>query len=148
MRNGGKSPKTPPGRIKPGVGGHHMSSWSRTCDFTGSDVRDRVKSGVPLCKSLQGVQARVAFRLDNKCDVLITWEPNEEPGLDGYQIYATRRVTGNLIVGDDLVSRKIVPPETTRLIIRGEDPLLFKQLLVVRRYFITAFDDTRAPGRS
>lgn len=96
----------------------------------------------------QGVQARVAFRLDNKYDVLITWEPNEEPDLDGYQIYATRRVTGNLIVGDDLVSRKIVPPETTRLIIRGEDPLLFEQLLVVRRYFITAFDDTRAPGRS
>ena len=52
MRAGGKFAKTPPGRIKPGAGGHHMSSWSRTCDFTGSDVRGRVKLGVPLCNGL------------------------------------------------------------------------------------------------
>ena len=29
-----------------------MSSWSRTCDFTGFDVRGCVKSGVPLCNGL------------------------------------------------------------------------------------------------
>ena len=64
MRNGGKFSKTPPGRIKPGAGGHHMSSWSRTCDFTGSDVRSRVKSGVPLCNGLPwGICNPPVFRL-------------------------------------------------------------------------------------
>ncbi len=93
--------------------------------------------------------ARVSFgrRLANKYDVRISWSRNKEPDLDGYQIYATKQVGGNLVFGKNLVPRRKVDAKDTSVTITGEDFLLDGQRLTVRRYFITAFDNTARPGR-
>lgn len=77
--------------------------------------------------------------------VNLYWSPNTERDLAGYHIYATTKVGGPLILGDDLVFRERVKPRETSLTYVGEGYLLVDQQLVNRRYFISAFDDTPRP---
>jgi hypothetical protein len=83
-----------------------------------------------------------------RIDVRISWTPNSERDLAGYQIYATTKVGGQLVEGDDLVRRGTARPKETSVTYAGEPLLLADQQLLPRRYFITAFDDTPRPDGS
>ena len=83
-----------------------------------------------------------------RIDVRISWSPNTERDLAGYQIYATTRVGGQLVEGDDLVLRGRATPKDKSVTYAGEPLLLGDQQLVPRRYFITAFDNTPKPDGS
>ena len=72
-----------------------------------------------------------------KYDVILTWEPNQEGDLAGYQIYTKD-------TEDNLLPRRIMRPKDSTVTIAGEDPLVVNQELLLKTYFITAFDDT--PG--
>ena len=72
-----------------------------------------------------------------KYDVILTWEPNQEGDLAGYQIYTKDNE-------DNLLPRRIMRPKDRTVTIAGEDPLVVNQELFFKTYFITAFDDT--PG--
>ena len=83
-----------------------------------------------------------------RIDVSISWTPNTERDLAGYQIYATTKVGGQLVLGDDLIRRGTAKPKETSVKYTGEPLLLADQQLLPRRYFITAFDDTPRPDGS
>lgn len=74
---------------------------------------------------------------NTKYDVVLTWEKNTEPDLDGYQIYTKD-------TEDNLLPRQKARATETSMTISGEDPIVIDQQLFFRSYFITAFDDTRA----
>lgn len=88
----------------------------------------------------QDVQVRYIPRslLNNKYDAVISWTPNTEPDLAGYQLY-TRDAAGNLL------PRPRVGPKDRTYTVIGEDPILVGQGLEYRPYFITAYDDTPGP---
>ena len=89
-------------------------------------------------------QARSLF--NNKYDAILSWQATgKEPDLAGYQIYATNEVGGPLVPGEDLVPRKRVDARDSSATIVGESPIRVGQSLVLRQYFITAFDDTPKP---
>ena len=75
-------------------------------------------------------------------DIRIAWSENPEPDLDGYIIYATTSVGGDLVIGKDLITRGRADAKDTSVTFTGESFLLDGQRQVPRRYFITAFDNT------
>ena len=75
---------------------------------------------------------------NTKYDAVISWTPNLEPDLAGYQLY-TRDTDGNLL------PRPAVGRKERTFTIPGEDPILVGQSLEFRRYYITAYDDTAGP---
>ncbi len=85
-------------------------------------------------------QARSLF--NNKYDVTLSWSPNKELDLDGYQIYSTKQG------GGDPIPRNTVDRKKNSVTISGEDPILEGEDLVLRQYFITAFDNTPKPDGS
>ena len=75
---------------------------------------------------------------NTKYDAVISWTPNTEPDLAGYQLY-TRDAAGNLLI-------RPAPGKKDRTwTIPGEDPILVGQNLLFKKYYITAFDDTPGP---
>ncbi|MFB3042514.1 MAG: hypothetical protein ACE1ZS_12045 [Candidatus Poribacteria bacterium] len=89
-------------------------------------------------------RARSLF--NNKYDAILSWKAtNKEPDLAGYQIYATNEVGGPLVPGEDLVPRQRVDARDSSVTVVGESPIRVGQSLVLRQYFITAFDDTPKP---
>ena len=75
---------------------------------------------------------------NTKYDAVISWTPNIEPDLAGYQLY-TQDADGNLLL-------RPAPRKKDRTwTIPGEDPILVGQNLLFKKYFITAFDDTPGP---
>lgn len=89
----------------------------------------------------QNVRVRFGLRRA-RYDARIAWSKNREPDLGGYQIYATKEAGGNLVVGEDLLFRRKVNAKSTSITFTGEGFILDGQRFVVRRYFVTAFDDT------
>ena len=75
-------------------------------------------------------------------DIRIAWSENPEPDLEGYIIYATTAVGGDLVIGQDLITRGRADAKDTSVTFTGESFLLDGQRQVPRRYFITAFDNT------
>ncbi len=75
---------------------------------------------------------------NTKYDAVISWKPNRESDLDGYQLY-TADAEGSLL------PRPAVGPKERSFTIPGEDPILVGQSLEFRRYYITAYDDTPGP---
>ena len=73
-----------------------------------------------------------------KYDAIISWIPNTEPDLAGYQLY-TRDAAGNLI------ARPSPGKKDRTWTIVGEDPNLVGQNLSFKTYYITAFDNTPGP---
>jgi hypothetical protein len=95
---------------------------------------------------------RVALRrrslFNTKYDAILSWVPNKEPDLDGYQIYATNATGGAPVPGAGLTARNRVERKRNSATIIGEDPIRVGQKLEFRQYFITAFDNTaRIDGR-
>jgi hypothetical protein len=89
------------------------------------------------------IRARSLF--NNKYDALLSWSKNDEPDLAGYQIYATKEFSEDAVPDPEvLVPRRRADRRDTNITISGEDPIRVGQELVIRRYFITAFDDTEA----
>lgn len=80
--------------------------------------------------------------------VTLSWARNTERDLAGYHIYATTRVGGPLVLGDDLVFRAKFKPKETQVKYESEPLLLDGQRRVPRKYFISAFDDTPRPDGS
>ena len=76
--------------------------------------------------------------LNTKYDAAISWTPNTEPDLAGYQLY-TRDAAGNLL------PRPAVGRKDRNFTIIGEDPILVGQSLQFKKYYITAYDDTPGP---
>ncbi len=75
---------------------------------------------------------------NTKYDAVISWTPNTEADLAGYQLY-TADAEGNLL------PRPAVGRKERNFTIPGEDPILVGQSLEFRRYYITAYDDTPGP---
>lgn len=88
----------------------------------------------------ENVQVRYLPRslFNTKYDAAISWTPNTEADLAGYQLY-TADAEGNLL------PRPAVGRKERAFTIPGEDPILVGQSLEFRRYYITAFDDTPGP---
>ena len=93
----------------------------------------------------QNVRASYGLRR-GRYDIRIAWSKNLEPDLEGYLIYATREAGGDLVVGKDLMHRRRVDANATSVTFTGEDFLLDGQRQVLRRYFISAFDNTPQPN--
>ena len=86
---------------------------------------------------------RLGFGLRGaRYDAYISWSKNKEPDVAGYLIYATKETGGNLVIGEDLISRGKTDAKDTSVTLTGEQFLLDNQDLVPRRYFIAAFDNT------
>ena len=85
----------------------------------------------------QNVRLRIAFRslFNDRYDATISWTPHRARDLDGYQIYSTKE-------GGEIIPRNTVPVGDSIVTITGEKPILVGQDLILRQYFITAFDDT------
>ena len=75
---------------------------------------------------------------NTKYDAVISWTPNREPDLAGYQIYSGNKD------GSTSPRRQVGPKERTVRII-GEDPLVINETLQFKPYYITAYDDTPGP---
>jgi len=75
---------------------------------------------------------------NKKYDAVISWIPNLEPDLAGYQLY-TKDGSGNLL------PRPRVERQKRTFTIPGEDPIRVGQSEEFRRYYITAYDDTPGP---
>lgn len=120
-------------------------------DRFGVEAETRINATSPQLSPAppQNVQATSFPRFGApRIDVRISWTPNTERDLAGYQIYATRKVGGQLVLGDDLIRRGTAKPKETSVEYAGEPLLLADQQLIPRRYFITAFDDTPRPDGS
>lgn len=117
-------------------------------DQFGVQAETRINASSPQLPPAppQNVRAASVPRIGApRIDVSIYWAPNSERDLAGYHIYATTRIGGQLVEGDDLVRRGTARPKETSVTYAGEPLLLADQELRPRRYFITAFDDTPRP---
>lgn len=86
---------------------------------------------------------RLSFGLRRaRYDAYVSWSKNREPDVAGYLVYATKEAGGNLIVGEDLITRRKVDAKETSIVLTGEEFILDGQDLAPRRYFVAAFDDT------
>ncbi len=78
---------------------------------------------------------------NTKYDAVISWTPNTEVDLAGYQLY-TQDADGNVL------PRQAPGPKDRTYTITGEDPIIVGQSLTFRTYYITAYDNTPAPDGS
>ena len=111
-----------------------------------------VEAMSPNLPPAQPKNVRVVLRprslFNTKYDAILSWVPNQEPDLDGYQIYATNATGGALVPGEGLTARNRVDRKRNSATVIGEDPIRVGQQLQYRQYFITAFDNTaRIDGR-
>ena len=85
----------------------------------------------------QNVRLQIAIRslANDRYDAIISWTPSRVRDLAGYQIYSTRD-------GGDVIARNTVDPDDSLVTIIGETPIRIGQDLVLRQYFISAFDNT------
>jgi hypothetical protein len=85
----------------------------------------------------ENVRLQIVIRslLNNRYDAIISWRPSRVRDLAGYQIYSTKD-------GGDVIPRNTVDPEDNTVTIVGETPIRVGQDLVLRQYFVSAFDTT------
>ena len=89
------------------------------------------------------LNVRVGFGLRGaRYDAYVSWSRNREADIAGYIVYATKEAGGNLIVGQDLITRRKMAANEASVALTGETFILEGQDLVPRRYFVAAFDDT------
>ncbi len=111
-------------------------------DEFGAEAFTTITAAVPNLPPAPPKNVRVIYRprsLANlKYDAIISWTPNTERDLAGYQLY-TRDAAGNLL------TRPSPGKRDRTWTITGEDPILVGQSLEFKRYYITAFDNTAGP---
>jgi hypothetical protein len=111
-------------------------------DEFGAEAITTITAAVPNLPPAPPKNVRVRYLarslFNTKYDAVISWTPNIEPDLAGYQLY-TRDAAGKLL------PRPAVGRKDRNFTIIGEDPNLIGQSLEFKRYYITAFDDTPGP---
>ena len=111
-------------------------------DEFGAEAITTITASVPNVPPTPPKNVRVRYLarslFNTKYDAFISWTPNTEPDLAGYQLY-TKDATGKLL------PRPAVGPKDRSFNIPGEDPILVGQSLEFRKYYITAFDNTPGP---
>ena len=111
-------------------------------DVFGAEAITTITAAVPNVPPAPPKDVRVRYLprslFNTKYDAVISWTPNIEADLAGYQLY-TRDAAGKLL------PRPAVGPKERTFTIPGEDPILVGQSLEFRRYYITAFDNTAGP---
>ena len=111
-------------------------------DEFGAEAITIITAAVPNLPPAAPKNVRVRYLprslFNTKYDAVISWTPNTEPDLAGYQLY-TRDAAGNLL------PRPAVGKKDRIFTIIGEDPILVGQSLEFKKYYITAFDDTPGP---
>ena len=111
-------------------------------DIFGAEAFATINAATPNVPPAPPKNVRVRYLprslFNMKYDAVISWAPNTEPDLAGYQLY-TRDAAGNLLL-------RPAPGKKDRTwTIPGEDPILVGQDLLFKRYYITAFDNTPGP---
>ena len=111
-------------------------------DEFGAEAITTITAAVPNVPPAPPKDVRVRYLprslFNTKYDAVISWTPNIEPDLAGYQLY-TRDAAGKLL------PRPAVGPKERTFTIPGEDPILVGQSLEFKKYYITAYDNTPGP---
>ena len=111
-------------------------------DIFGAEAFATINAATPNVPPAPPKDVRVRYLprslFNTKYDAVISWAPNTEPDLAGYQLY-TEDASGNYL------PRPAPGKKDRTWTIPGEDPILVGQDLLFRRYWITAFDDTPGP---
>lgn len=111
-------------------------------DIFGAEAFATINAATPNVPPAPPKNVRVRYLprslFNTKYDAVISWTPNTELDLAGYQLY-TEDASGNFL------PRPAPGKKDRTWTIPGEDPILVGQDLLFRRYWITAFDNTPGP---